>query len=451
MITQIIKNLKMKLLFMIITAWANAQVITKIDTIYTPEGFDGGPLLATIFIPEESNGIGVVLAHGYTGNRNLLSTWCDTLSANGYVAMTIDYNDFGDSLYGVFPKPVQEYKVAVEFLRRNSIQLGITTGKVVGLGFSEGAFHWGQSIIWDNDDEFFQTDPLVSDHLDAVILFYGLFDNNNYLGSIIPVDSLLTKYFSLNSTYRYTKGNCIVNASNINTPVLMIHGTIDQVIEYQQSSQFNDTLINQGKICQLVSGEWNHAFDIYLSNPPYLFTQEGLIAKDSVLAFLNRHVLSNTFQLTVNIEDEWNIVSIPGLHPVNQGVDTWWSGRNPSTFVFGYDEGYYSVTEVEPGIGYWMEHIGANTYNTGDEWPTGGINIVDNDPISGNTGWNLIGGYHYNAPVSGITTTPSGLQMGQIWGYSSTGGYQIAVELEPGHAYWIELSGDCEINLPEPR
>lgn len=163
--------------------------------------------------------------------------------------------------------------------------------------------------------------------------------------------------------------------------------------------------------------------------------------------------LSNptTFQLTVNIEDEWNIVSIPGLHPVNQGVDTWWSGRNPSTFVFGYDEGYYPVTEVEPGIGYWMEHIGANTYNTGDEWPTGGINIVDNDPISGNTGWNLIGGYHYNAPVSGITTTPSGLQMGQIWGYSSTGGYQIAVELEPGHAYWIELSGDCEINLPEPR
>ncbi|HMN18931.1 MAG TPA: hypothetical protein PKD03_15060 [Ignavibacteriaceae bacterium] len=413
----------------------SAQTVTTIDTIYTPDGFVGGPLSATLFLPQESNGVGVVLAHGYTGNRQMLSTWCDTLAAHGYVAMTIDYHDFGDSLFGIYPKPVQEFKVAVEFLRRNSIQSCLTTNKVVGIGFSEGAFHWGQSITWDNDDEFFQTDSTVSDHLDAAILFYGLFDNNNYLGSIIPIDSLLTKYFSTDSTHRITKGNCIVNVNNINTPVLMIHGTIDQVIEFQQSYQLNDTLINKGKICQLVSGEWNHAFDIDLINPPYPFTQEGLIAKDSVLAFLNRHVLSNTFQLKVNIEDSWNIVSIPGLHPLNQEVDTWWSGRNPSTFVFGYDDGYYSVTEVEPGIGYWMEHIGNQEYSTGGKWPSGGINIVNNNPISGREGWNLIGGYHFNVPVSGISTTPPGLQIGQVWSYSSTGGYQVAAELEPGYGY----------------
>lgn len=158
---------------------------------------------------------------------------------------------------------------------------------------------------------------------------------------------------------------------------------------------------------------------------------------------------SSTFQLTVNIEDEWNIVSIPGLHPVNQGVDTWWTGRNPSTFVFGYDEGYYSVTEVEPGLGYWMEHIGNQEYNTGDEWPSGGINIVSNESIGGNEGWNLIGGYHYNAPVSGITTTPTGLQTGLVWGYSSTVGYQAADDLIPGYGYWIELTGAGDINLPD--
>ena len=27
------------------------------------------------------------------------------------------------------------------------------------------------------------------------------------------------------------------------------------------------------------------------------------------------------------------------------------------------------VTATTPAQGYWMKHIGANTYNTGGEWP----------------------------------------------------------------------------------
>ena len=34
-----------------------------------------------------------------------------------------------------------------------------------------------------------------------------------------------------------------------------------------------------------------------------------------------------SFQLTVPINNGWNLVSIPGLHPDNQSVDTWWSGQ----------------------------------------------------------------------------------------------------------------------------
>src|SRR5690606_16616964 len=66
-----------------------------------------------------------------------------------------------------------------------------------------------------------------------------------------------------------------------------------------------------------------------------------------------------------------------------------------------------------------------------------------------NTGWNLIGGYHYDVPVSGITTTPPGLQTGLVWSYSSTGGYQAADDLIPGYGYWIELTGAGDINLPD--
>ncbi len=155
-----------------------------------------------------------------------------------------------------------------------------------------------------------------------------------------------------------------------------------------------------------------------------------------------------TFPLTVNIADGWNMVSVPGLHPVNQNVTTWWSGKDPAANVFRYNNGYQQVTAATPCEGYWMKNIGAQTYNTGDEWPVGGILFVPHNPINAIEGWNLFGGYEYNAPVSGITTNPPGLIQGSIFKYS--GGYQAATEIAPGYGYWVKLSGTGEIILPPP-
>ena len=69
-----------------------------------------------------------------------------------------------------------------------------------------------------------------------------------------------------------------------------------------------------------------------------------------------------------------------------------------------------------------------------------GIIIVAHDPIIAAAGWNIIGGYEYNAAVSGITTTPPGLQESPVYGYS--GGYQMVDYLIPGYGYWVKLSGD---------
>jgi hypothetical protein len=157
---------------------------------------------------------------------------------------------------------------------------------------------------------------------------------------------------------------------------------------------------------------------------------------------------TSTFQLTVNVGNGWNMVSIPGLHPTNQQVLTWWPGKDPGANVFKYSGGYQSVTDAAPSEGYWMKNAGAQTYNTGDEWPAGGINIVSHNNIPGAQGWNLIGGYEYNAQVSGITTNPPGLVEGSVFGYS--GGYQAATELLPGYGYWIKLSAAGDIILPPP-
>ena len=147
---------------------------------------------------------------------------------------------------------------------------------------------------------------------------------------------------------------------------------------------------------------------------------------------------TTTFPLAVTVVDGWNMVSIPGLHPVDQNVTTWWSNLTGS--VFGFNGGYVPVTTAATGEGYWMKNSGAQTYN----YPA--IEIVPHDPISAAAGWNMIGGYENSAAVSGLTTTPPGLITGSVFGYS--GGYVTATNLVPGYGYWIKLTAAGVINIP---
>ncbi len=156
---------------------------------------------------------------------------------------------------------------------------------------------------------------------------------------------------------------------------------------------------------------------------------------------------SATFQLSVNVANGWNMVSIPGLNTPDQNVNTWWAFRDPGANVFRYSSGYQTVTAATPGIGYWMKHAGARTYNTGDEWPAGGIQTVAHDPLAGASGWNLFGGYELSVGAAGVTTNPPGLQSGPIYKYS--GGYAVATTLDPGYGYWIKLNAAGQIIIPE--
>jgi len=150
-------------------------------------------------------------------------------------------------------------------------------------------------------------------------------------------------------------------------------------------------------------------------------------------------VSPSTFSLTVSVTDGWNMVSIPGLHPVDQNVTTWWSNLTGS--VFNFSGGYLPVTTAAAGEGYWMKNSGAETYN----YPA--IQIVTHDPINAASGWNLIGGYELSVLTANITTVPSGLQDGAVYEYS--GGYSVATNLVPGYGYWIKLTGAGQIIVPE--
>ena len=94
-----------------------------------------------------------------------------------------------------------------------------------------------------------------------------------------------------------------------------------------------------------------------------------------------------------------------------------------------------------------MKNNGAQTYNTGDEWPAGGLQVVAHTPLTGAIGWNMIGGYEIAATASLVTTVPAGLQSGPI--YKNAGGYSAAATIDPGFGYWIKLTGSGQIIIPE--
>jgi hypothetical protein len=154
-----------------------------------------------------------------------------------------------------------------------------------------------------------------------------------------------------------------------------------------------------------------------------------------------------TFQFSLPIQNGWNMVSVPGLHPVNQNVNSWWLNRNPLASVYKWTTSYVPVTFTNPGEGYWMQHIGNQIYNTGDEWPAGGIQIVAHDPIPLRAGWNMIGGYENSVLVSGLTTTPPGLiSQNTIYGWN--GFFFNATNIIPGFGYYILSAGNGVINPP---
>ncbi len=263
---------------------AVAQV-TILDTIFTPAGYPDAPMWARIHIPDpaKGNGVGIVMTHGYTAPPTGNQFWRDSLVAHGYLVMAVEHPDMNVDPDGLYPRLVRAAKTAVQFLRRNAARFGITTGKIVAWGQSQGSMIWGQTIIWDNDHAFFGTDSTINDHVDAAVLLYGLYDMYNDMP--MWVSDLLATHFSIDSSLRGTKGQCITNVWNISTPVLLLHATGDPIAYIAHSRRLRDSLNFYGRTVKCI--EFNSSSHTFDAVSDYQFSALGLAAKDSTLEFLN--------------------------------------------------------------------------------------------------------------------------------------------------------------------
>ena len=103
----------------------------------------------------------VLLIHGgggYTGRRSDLRAWQGFYARNGIVTLSIDYTLTGEGGAPTYPRPEQNAKAAVQYLRLHEAELG--TDRVVVQGHSAGA-RLGAILLTTPDDPSFVYDEMA--------------------------------------------------------------------------------------------------------------------------------------------------------------------------------------------------------------------------------------------------------------------------------------------------
>lgn len=160
------------------------------------------------------------------------------------------------------------------------------------------------------------------------------------------------------------------------------------------------------------------------------------------------------YNQTLVVQNGWNLISFPGFHPNSMSPDTLYRSRDLTANLFKFTGAYVVATSLTPTEGYWMKHSGVRTYNWNGT-VQGGIlypKLLSSpkNPINVNAGWNLLGGYEYNADVSFLRTMPANKRVGLVYGYIPGSGYVSSTTLAPGNAYWINFTSAAQLFIPGP-
>ena len=138
--------------------------------------------------------------------------------------------------------------------------------------------------------------------------------------------------------------------------------------------------------------------------------------------------LYSSSALGFGVERQWNIVSLPVRAPDPRKTQIL---PLAITEAYGFLDGYFAADSLRPGQGYWVKFRTAHTV-----WTAGPRVMAETVAVA--PGWNFLGALSVPVPVTNIVAVPSGIIMGNIYGYKH--GNVIADSLRPGQGYWVQAS-----------
>jgi acetyl esterase/lipase len=211
---------------------------------------------------------------GGTKNEARAKEICTTLTAAGYVAVSIDYR-LGE---GAWPTNIYDCKNAVRFLRAHAAEYHLDPNRIAVAGGSAGG-HLALMVGLTADDPAFEPTvaatpyPGVSSAVRAIVDLYGI---TNLLTRQKPdakgkltgelVDGGATKVYGATREANPALWRTVSPVTHIgkkSPPVLILHGRADATVDYEQSVELAAVLKKNGvpHELHLIDGI-GHTFDL---------------------------------------------------------------------------------------------------------------------------------------------------------------------------------------------
>ena len=227
---------------------------------------NGETLLLDVFEPANNTGLprpGILLIHGGAWNsfdKSTMRPLAHFLALAGYVAIPVDYRLFNNDI-NHWPAQLDDVQMAVRWVRANSEKYNIDRNHIGAYGHSAGA---QLALLLGMMDTRDNSDPALakySSKVQAVVDAAGPtdFTTQTDKDGIQYMTSFLNADFAKHPEV-WRDASPISHVAKSNAPILIIHGTNDEMIPVAEADALNEALKKAGATVQYLRLDSDHGF-----------------------------------------------------------------------------------------------------------------------------------------------------------------------------------------------
>ena len=226
----------------------------------------GETLLLDIFEP--ANNVGklrpaIVLVHGggWTNfDKSTMRPLAQFLAMAGFVAVAVDYRLFHDDATR-WPAQLDDVQRAVRWVRSNSAKYNVDPNHIGAYGHSAGAQIATLLAMLETRDNSDAPLAKYSSKVQAVVDASGPADFTNGMDN--DAKQFLTSFLGADFATHpevWRNASPIFHVAKSNAPILIIHGTHDDMVPISQAEELNDALTKVGATVKFLRLDSDHMF-----------------------------------------------------------------------------------------------------------------------------------------------------------------------------------------------
>jgi len=256
-----------------------------------PNGFARPHLMMDIIKPVSDKPVPAIVFVSGNGWRSIdraaLIPQLSPIAKAGYLVAAIDYRIIGEAN---FPKPLEDVKTAIRFLRANAKTYNIDPDHIAVWGNSAGG-HLSAMAATTGEIKDYDSDRWAgqSSAVQAAVIFYGPMDLSHRMDANAvngsPGMSVESAFLGFDAkdpanAEKVKKANPVAQISDKTPPMLIVHGTKDVVVPISESEDLYAALTAAKRPATFIRVEGaGHSFGQVSSNPEVMA---------EVLAFFDR-------------------------------------------------------------------------------------------------------------------------------------------------------------------